>query len=123
MGLFDLFKKKNNDDYGMTMVQKELNESSFNSNSFASSSECLMIVEDVFSIIGRGTVVVGKIESGSISLYENVMIENTGKIVQVVGIEMFRKQLDSAQAGDSVGLLLKDISRDDIMIGSRLIKK
>lgn len=122
MGLFDLFKKKS-DDYGMSMVEKEVREKSLQTNNFTSSSECLMVVEDVFSIMGKGTVVVGKIEIGFISLYENVMIENTGKIAQVTGIEMFRKQLDTAQAGDRVGLLLDGISRDDIMIGSRLIKK
>jgi elongation factor Tu len=79
----------------------------------------LMPVEDVFSISGRGTVVTGRVERGTVKVNEEVEIigiRDTRKTV-VTGVEMFRKVLDSGQAGDNVGLLLRGIKRDDVERG------
>ncbi len=84
----------------------------------------LMSVEDVFSITGRGTVATGRVEQGKLSLNEElelVGIKDTMKTV-VTGIEMFRKQLDYAQAGDNVGLLLRGVKKEDIQRGQVLAK-
>jgi elongation factor Tu len=82
----------------------------------------LMSVEDVFSITGRGTVATGRIERGVVKLNENVEIvglKDTQTTV-VTGIEMFRKLLDSGQAGDNVGILLRGIDKDSIERGQVL---
>ncbi len=75
----------------------------------------LMPVEDVFTITGRGTVATGRVEGGVLHLNDEVEIvgikEETQKIV-VTGIEMFRKLLDEAQAGDNIGALLRGVQRD-----------
>ncbi len=79
----------------------------------------LLPVEDVFTITGRGTVATGRVERGKInegSEVEIVGIRDTKKTT-VTGIEMFRKLLDYAEAGDNVGLLLRGVSRDDIQRG------
>ena len=85
----------------------------------------LMPVEDVFSITGRGTVATGRVESGVIHVSEEVEIvgikEETRKVV-VTGIEMFRKLLDEAQAGDNIGALLRGVQREEIERGQVLCK-
>ena len=85
----------------------------------------LMPVEDVFSITGRGTVATGRVERGVLHLNEEVEIigikEETQKSV-VTGIEMFRKLLDEAEAGDNIGVLLRGIQRTDIERGQVLAK-
>ena len=85
----------------------------------------LMPVEDVFTITGRGTVATGRVESGTLHLNEPVEIvgikEETQNTV-VTGIEMFRKMLDEAQAGDNIGALLRGINRTDIERGQVLAK-
>ena len=85
----------------------------------------LMPIEDVFSITGRGTVATGRVERGTLHLSEDVEIvgikEETQKSV-VTGIEMFRKLLDEAQAGDNIGVLLRGINRTDIERGQILAK-
>ena len=84
----------------------------------------LMPIEDVFTITGRGTVVTGRVERGQLKLNDEVEIvglKPTQKSV-VTGIEMFRKQLDSAQAGDNAGILLRGISREDVERGQVLAK-
>ena len=84
----------------------------------------LMPVEDVFSIKGRGTVVTGRIERGTIKINETVEIVGMKKTTQsvVTGVEMFRKQLEDGQAGDNVGLLLRGIEKDDVERGQVLAK-
>eukprot|EP01114_Cavostelium_apophysatum_P018362 TRINITY_DN566_c0_g1_i1.p1 TRINITY_DN566_c0_g1~~TRINITY_DN566_c0_g1_i1.p1 ORF type:complete len:448 (+),score=132.87 TRINITY_DN566_c0_g1_i1:48-1391(+) len=79
----------------------------------------LLPIEDVFSIPGRGTVVTGRIEQGTLKLGEEVSIIGPKPIpkISVTGIEMFRRQMDSAQAGDNVGLLLRGIKREDVERG------
>ena len=84
----------------------------------------LMSIEDVFTITGRGTVVTGRVERGTLKLNDEVEIvgiKPTQKTV-VTGIEMFRKQLDFAQAGDNAGVLLRGISREQVERGQVLAK-
>ena len=85
----------------------------------------LMPVEDVFTISGRGTVATGRVERGRLNLSEEVEIigltEERAKTV-VTGIEMFRKMLDYAEAGDNIGALLRGVARDDIERGQVLCK-
>ena len=84
----------------------------------------LMPIEDVFTITGRGTVVTGRVERGQLKLNDEVEIvglKDTKKSV-VTGIEMFRKQLDYAEAGDNAGVLLRGISREDVERGQVLAK-
>ncbi|MDA8212945.1 MAG: elongation factor Tu [Clostridia bacterium] len=85
----------------------------------------LMPVEDVFTITGRGTVATGRVERGTVKVGEEVEIvglaESTRKTV-VTGVEMFRKLLDQAQAGDNVGCLLRGVDRKDIERGQVLAK-
>ncbi len=84
----------------------------------------LMSIEDVFTITGRGTVVTGRVERGMLKLNDEVEIvgiKPTKKTV-VTGIEMFRKQLDFAEAGDNAGVLLRGISREEVERGQVLAK-
>ena len=85
----------------------------------------LMPIEDVFSITGRGTIATGRVERGTLHMSDEVEIigvkEETQKSV-VTGIEMFRKLLDEAQAGDNIGVLLRGIQRTDIERGQVLAK-
>ena len=85
----------------------------------------LMPVEDVFSITGRGTVATGRVERGVLHLSDEVEIvgvkEETRKVV-VTGIEMFRKLIDEAQAGDNIGCLLRGVQRNEIERGQVLAK-
>ena len=84
----------------------------------------LMSIEDVFTITGRGTVVTGRVERGMLKLNDEVEIvgiKETKKTV-VTGIEMFRKQLDFAEAGDNAGVLLRGISREQVERGQVLAK-
>ena len=85
----------------------------------------LMPVEDVFTITGRGTVATGRVERGTLNLNEEVEIlgisEESRKTV-VTGIEMFRKLLDQAQAGDNIGALLRGVQRTEIERGQVLAK-
>ena len=85
----------------------------------------LMPVEDVFSITGRGTVATGRVERGTIKVSEEVEIvgltEESRKVV-VTGVEMFRKLLDYAEAGDNIGALLRGVQRTDIERGQVLAK-
>jgi elongation factor Tu len=84
----------------------------------------IMPVEDVFSITGRGTVATGRVERGEIKLNEEVELIGLGmhKKTVVTGIEMFRKELDSALAGDNAGLLLRGIDKKEIDRGMVLAK-
>jgi len=84
----------------------------------------LMPVEDVFTIQGRGTVVTGRVSRGQLKLNDEVEIvglKATKKTV-ITGIEMFRKTLNEAQAGDNVGLLLRGIEKDDVQRGQVIAK-
>ena len=85
----------------------------------------LMPVEDVFTITGRGTVATGRVERGVVKLQDEVEIvglSNESKKTVVTGVEMFRKLLDQAEAGDNIGVLLRGIQRDEIERGQVLAK-
>ena len=84
----------------------------------------LMSIEDVFTITGRGTVVTGRVERGTLKVNDEVEIVGIRPTQKTVatGIEMFRKQLDSAEAGDNAGVLLRGISREQVERGQVLAK-
>ncbi len=85
----------------------------------------LMPVEDVFSITGRGTVATGRVERGTVKVQDNVEIVGLAdkpRAVVVTGVEMFRKLLDQAQAGDNIGALLRGVQRTEIERGQVLAK-
>ncbi|GEL07470.1 elongation factor Tu [Salisediminibacterium halotolerans] len=85
----------------------------------------MMPVEDVFSITGRGTVATGRVERGQLNVGDEVEIigfDEDSRKTTVTGVEMFRKLLDYAEAGDNIGALLRGVSRDDIKRGQVLAK-
>ncbi len=85
----------------------------------------LMPVEDVFSITGRGTVATGRVERGTVKVGDTIEIvglSDEKKSTVVTGVEMFRKLLDSAEAGDNIGLLLRGVQKDEIERGQVLCK-
>jgi translation elongation factor EF-Tu-like GTPase len=82
-----------------------------------------MTIEDVFSITGRGTVVTGRVSSGSIRKGAQVSVSRNGQqlgVTTVTGIEKFRDTLDEARTGDNVGLLLDGVQRDQVAGGDVL---
>lgn len=82
-----------------------------------------MTVQDVFSIRGRGTVVTGQIEAGTLTAGDEIGFQHQGasKKATVTAIEMFRKQLPQARAGDNVGVLLRDLDKSEIEHGDVLV--
>ena len=85
----------------------------------------MMPVEDVFSITGRGTVATGRVERGQVKVgdvIEIVGFTEEPKSTTVTGVEMFRKLLDYAEAGDNIGALLRGVAREDIERGQVLAK-
>ena len=84
----------------------------------------LMPVEDVFTITGRGTVATGRVERGQVKVGDNVEIVGIKDTLTsvVTGVEMFRKLLDYAEAGDNIGVLLRGITRDQVQRGQVLVK-
>jgi translation elongation factor EF-Tu-like GTPase len=84
-----------------------------------------LTVEDVFSITGRGTVVTGRVQTGTVTVGEQVLISRAGQPlvqVEVTGVEMFRKIVRTASAGDNVGLLLRGVERDQVARGDVVSK-
>jgi elongation factor Tu len=83
-----------------------------------------MSIEDVFSITGRGTVATGRIERGVVKVTDEVEVIGLGqhKKTVITGIEMFRKELDSGQAGDNVGILMRGIDKNDLERGQVVAK-
>lgn len=84
-----------------------------------------LTVEDVFSITGRGTLVTGRVQTGTVSVGEQVMLSRHGQPllqVEVTGVEMFRKTVRTAKAGDNVGLLLRGVKRDQVRKGDVVSK-
>lgn len=119
--MFGFKKKEDPMQEELRKLNKEANERMTPAYSHFLTSEFSMTVEDVFTITGRGTVATGKIEKGSISVGDTVSI-NGEKKVKVTGIEMFRKNTNTATAGDNVGLLLSDVTKSDICRGQVLSK-
>lgn len=113
MGLFDLFKK--NEAKSLAEEYKEYKEYKCGSFSFT--------IDDIFTIKGRGVVVTGRIESGTIHKDDTVIIHTQKGTIQstITGIEMFRQGLiTSASEGDNVGLLLSGIDSTDVKPGDRV---
>lgn len=81
-----------------------------------------MVVEDVFAIAKRGTVVTGRIASGSVRVGDALVVDGAAgsRPVTCNGVEMFRKKLDTAAAGDNVGLLLDGVEKGEVAAGDRL---
>lgn len=135
MGFFDFLKKQKSDveqyyeernareaqNYGQN--NDSLNP--YDAQSVMDAQTFRITVQDVFSITGRGTVITGQVESGSVRVGDEVVIQRVngtrGKTT-ITGIEQFRKMLDSAQVGDNVGLLLRGVTKADIGKGDVLTK-
>ena len=120
MGLFDFFKPKNimveqDNVQPVQSIQDVPMQSSIGSFE--------LTVEDVFSITGRGTVITGRVSSGTIRVGDDVTILPNGISTTITGIEQFRKSLDYAEAGDNVGLLLRGVSREDVQRGNKLVRE
>lgn len=119
MGLFDFLKKPKTDleEYNEQRAMREQSENAMGDFHFE--------VQDVFSITGRGTVVTGLISTGSVRVGDMVTInriDGTVRQVKVAGLEMFRKVLNEAVAGQNVGILLRNVDRDEIKQGDTLTK-
>lgn len=115
MGLFDFLKPKN-----IVVEQNDVQPEPVVPTQSSGNFEFL--IEDVFTITGRGTVVTGRVLSGSVRVGDNVTILPSGIATTVTGIEQFRKSLDFAQAGDNAGILLRGITRDQVERNNRLVK-
>ena len=119
MGLFDIFRKKDRDD-GTYRRDRSRDEELYG---FGAEKNFRVTVEDVFSITGRGTVITGRVESGSVTVGDIVRLrrrDGSAREVAVTGIEMFRKMLNTAKQGDNVGLLLRDVERNGVGRGDVL---
>lgn len=125
MGIFDLFRRKDQDDVTRELEQLKQRRgeqrvdpanTDAGSNDFNNGAGRL-VVEDVFSITGRGTVVTGEVTSGTLTVGDQVEILRANREtirVTIAGIEAFRKVKHSARAGDNVGLLLRGIGKGDV---------
>ena len=132
MGLFDFLKNVTNDNVESTTTIRYAEDAWSNSPSnapvqpetpAAPAGAFRFTVQDVFTITGRGTVVTGMIESGQVSVGESVQLRRTTgecKTVQVTGLEVFRKMLDTATEGMNVGILVSDVTKSDIGRGDVL---
>lgn len=122
MGLFNFFKKEKTDleQYYEDRSRKESSSANMDAHS---ASGFRITVEDTFTITGRGTVIVGKVESGAVAVGDEVILlrlDGSSRKVIVTGIEQFRKIKDRAVAGDNVGLLLRGLTKNDIGKGDIL---
>ena len=127
MGLWPFGSKK--DDRSVEALLEEANAASPTGPATAAAGPPLvpaddgsfrMPVADIFTIQGRGTVVTGRVESGTVRVGMEVDVVRDGGVVTtttVTGVEMFRKVLDSATTGDNVGLLLKGLSKEQLRSG------
>lgn len=119
MGFFkNLFKKRKNDEGVNNNLSIPSNESIINN---IDNGVFQFQIEDVFSIRGKGIVATGNVISGTVSVGDYVLVNN--KPCKVLGIEQFRKQLNSATGGDFIGLLVDEVSRDELIIGNIIVKK
>lgn len=132
MGLFDFFKKPKNmmEEYYEERNKREAanqqaEDFQYNPIGQQDFSEFRITVQDVFTITGRGTVITGQVESGEVRVGEELRIQRVNGQVGttvVTGIEQFRKILDYAKQGDNVGILLRDVTKQDVGKGDVLIK-
>jgi translation elongation factor EF-Tu-like GTPase len=126
-----LFSRKKNEDRSVEAMLAEANAASPTGPAAAATTppaaagptgdgSFRMPVEDIFSIAGRGTVVTGRIESGTVRVGMQVNVVRDGGVAAtttVTGVEMFRKLLDTATVGDNVGLLVKDLGKEQLHAG------
>ena len=118
MKLLDLlFGKREVDVIGNTNNQEVMQ-----TQPVRNSGEFELVIEDVFSIMGRGTVVTGVVNKGVLKLNDEVTIVRTGMRTVVTGIEQFRKTCDFAQEGEHYGIMLQGVAREDVQRGDVLIK-
>lgn len=122
MGLFDIFRKTAKDDVAKELEQVRQRQCQKPKAVSGESADVpgFLVVEDVFSITGRGTVVTGIISAGTFHTGDRVEVtrlDESTVITMVTGLEAFRKLLTSARQGDRVGMLLKDIGRSEISQG------
>lgn len=127
MGIFDIFKRKQMDMQTTQPVENKsitqpVSQTVQNAIPTNISGTFVMEIDDVFTITGRGTIVTGRVLKGRVDLNDMVTISEIGKTVVVSGIEQFRKILDYAQEGDNVGILLKEVSRNEVSKGMHLVK-
>ena len=118
-----LFRRKNTDSLDPQYLLEQARATQPDAAVWTSGTGFRFTVEDVFSIKGRGTVVTGRVESGSLvkgATVRQTRTDGSTRDVTVIGIEMFRKTTDAANAGDNVGLLLRDLGRDDVGRGDVL---
>lgn len=124
MGLFDLFRKKPAD--GTYRREKKAGGDVYGygpDGAYGDSEMFRIVVEDVFSITGRGTVITGRVQSGCVAVGDIVTLrrlDGSAREVAVCGIEMFRRMLDRAVKGDNVGLLLQGLTKSDVGKGDVL---
>lgn len=119
MGLFDIFRKNKQDD---GTFRREYGGEEARYQDYAAFR---LTVQDVFMITGRGCVVTGQVEAGTVTVGDSVTLRRTdgsSREVTVTGIEMFRKMLDRAVQGDNVGLLLRGMDRNEVGRGDVLEK-
>lgn len=140
LGSSKRYKNRNKDgDGGITIIGKDVDNNMVggNSNKLAYEGESveipinlnstvIMVIEDVFTITGRGTVVTGKIVNGELRVGDNVIIQDPQtmeiKNSTVVAIEQFRKTIEVANIGDMVGVLLSGVTRNDVQPGDYITK-
>lgn len=121
MNFFDIFKKK---EPGSEYLNRNIN---YDKNEFSDYSleEFVFEIHDIFSISGRGTVVVGLVKSGCVRMNDTIKIMDGDLVIKetnVGGIEMFRKILSEAEKGDKCGILLRGVTKDEVEIGYVLKK-
>lgn len=121
MGLLDIFRRKN-DVVNNTVNTNNINESFQPAVDEYGRVSNEFIIDDVFTISGRGTVVVGQVVSGIFRVGDNVSIPEMGINTIITGIEMFRRSLDQAVAGDNAGFLLRGVNRDQVQKGNKIVK-
>ena len=128
---FKFMKKNDNENTNTNQSQQSISTNDNNTGSTNITTEndkdgaFLMAIEDVFKITGKGTVVTGRIERGTIKLNDTVQIiglHDEIKTTTIIGIEMRRENFDTATAGDRVGLLLNGIEKDEVERGQVLAK-
>lgn len=117
MGLFDFLKPKN-----IMVDQGNIQQQPVQAVPINNSGSFELIVEDIFSITGRGTVVTGRVTSGTIRVGDEVTISPSGIRTTVTGIEQFRKSLDYAEAGDNIGMVLSGVSRNQVQRGNTIVR-
>lgn len=131
MGILDVFRKKKAEEKSKPeQCYEESSESEWwdrqeGESAYTGNQHFFIMVEDVFTITGRGTVIVGRIESGCVSVGDMVQLtrtDGTTHMVKVIGLEMYRKIVDTAHKDDNVGILLRDVGRNEIGKGDILEK-